>query len=116
MERVDLARQYGTDRQRRWRRGGAQTWSTTSVTYGRLADCRWFAERCGQGADPDDKALGACVFDAGALGEQLALRLAYSWMRDGDWRPEPAALDSDGRPVDGLPWVRRGGAWFLEQS
>ncbi len=46
----------------------------------------------------------------------LALRLAYRWMREagGRWWPTPAAYDNREEPVDGLPWVRRGGEWHLE--
>lgn len=114
MERVDLAHVHGTDRQRRWRQGGVQHWSTTTVTFGQLADGRWFAERTGRGADADDHQRGACVFGSDDQARELALRLAYSWMREGEWSPVPAAFGPDGEPVDGLPWRSAGGRWFLE--
>ncbi|SNY29121.1 hypothetical protein [Paractinoplanes atraurantiacus] len=114
MERVDLAHVHGTDRQRHWVRGGAQTWDRTSVTFGKLADGRWFAVRLGHGAHGDTDAY---VYGADDQGHLLALRLAYSWMREGEWRPEPAAYGSDGQPIDdGLPWVKRGGSWFLDKG
>ncbi len=114
MDRLDLTRQHGVDRQRRWRHGGAQTYATTSVTFGRLAYGRWFAERTGRDADNDDRQQGACVFGADDQARELALRLAYSWMRQGEWRAQPAAVGPDGKPLDNLPWVRRGSDWMLE--
>lgn len=115
MERVELQHRHGTDRQRCWRQGGAQTFWTTTVVYGRLGDGRWFADRSGYEADIDDRQQGACVFGADDQAAQLALRLAYSWMRAGEWRPQPAGFDAHGRPVDGLPWVRRGSDWMLDR-
>ncbi len=115
VDRIDLTRAYGVDRQRRWRHGGAQSSGTTSICYGRLGDGRWFAERTGRQADNDDRQQGACVFDTGERGRVLALRLASSWMRDGAWVAQPAAFDASGRPVDGLPWVRRGSDWMLDR-
>jgi hypothetical protein len=115
VERVDLRWQHGTDRHRRWRRGGSQSWATTSITFGRLADGRWFAYRSGHGADRDDRQQGACVFGVDEQARTLALRLAYSWMREGEWRPVPASFGPDARPSDGLRWVRRGADWFLDR-
>ena len=111
MDRVDLAQVHGTDRQRKWRRGG-QTWRSASVTFGRLADGRWFAARTGPDASGDEDAY---VYDDTGQGRTLALRLAYRWLRDGGWHPVPATLGPDGQPVDGLPWVRRGGEWVLDK-
>lgn len=108
MERIDLTHTYGVDRQRCWRNGATAAPHTVRVTVGQLGDGRWFADLSGE---PD----GACVFGADDRGEQLALRLAYRWMRDagGEWLPTPAAYDARAEPVDGLPWVRRGGEWHL---
>lgn len=116
MERVDLIRAHGKHPQRRWRNGRTAGSNVTVVTFGRLRDGRWFAERHGRDADADDKQLGACVYAADELGRTLALRLAYRWMRDlgGQWTASPAAFDARGKAVDGLPWVRRGGEWALE--
>lgn len=113
MDRVDLTPLDGTDRQRRWRQGGAAEWDTSAVTFGRLAGGRWFAERTGHLSDFEDRQGGACVFGADELGHTLALRLAYSWMRDGEWRAQPAKFGADAKPCDGLPWQRRGGDWYL---
>lgn len=114
MERVDLAYEYGVDRQRAWRDDSSQSAFLTVVSFGRLANGRWYAQRRGWAADGDDRRLGACVFGADAKGKTLALRLAYSWMREGQWWPRPAAFDA-GVPADGLPWVRRGGEWVLDR-
>jgi hypothetical protein len=114
MDRVDLVWQFGTDRQRRWRQGGISEWNTTSVQFGRLADGRWFADRSGYLADTEDRQKGACVFSADERGRTLALRLAYRWMSEGEWRPQPASFDGSGQPTDGLPWRRSGGQWFLD--
>jgi hypothetical protein len=86
------------------------------VSFGRLADGRWYAELAGSRNQFEDADQGAHVFAATEGGRTLALRLAYRWMRDagGTWRPTPAAYNSRGEPVDGLPWVSRGSEWFLE--
>ena len=109
MERVDLTHQYGVDRQRQWRDRATTAPNVRVVTFGRLQDGRWFAHLSGE---PD----GAHVFGADERGRDLALRLAYRWIRKagGRWWPTPAAYDNRGEPVDGLPWVRRGGEWFLD--
>lgn len=114
MDRVHLHRVFGTDRQRRWRQGAVAAFDTTEVTFGRLSDGRWFADRAGYEADADDRQQGACVFGTDEQGRQLALRWAYSWMRGGDWRPQPARFDGSGRPADGLPWLRTGQDWYLK--
>ena len=111
VERIDLAHVHGTDRQRKWVSGG-QTWRASSVVFGQLGDGRWFAEHTGHGARGDEDAY---VFSADNKGRTLALRLAYRWLAAGDWRPVPAAMGPDGKPVDGLPWVRRGGTWYLDR-
>ncbi len=111
MERVDLTHAYGTDRQRRWRTGAVGAWDTSTVTFGRLSDGRWFAERTGPAAAGDGDAY---VYGADERGHELALALAYGWMRGGDYRPVPAAFDGDGKPIDGLPWRRSGAEWFLD--
>ena len=110
VDRVDLTRVYGTERQRRWRQGSAQEWDASTVTFGRLADGRWFAERTGAQAPGDGDAF---VFSADDQGRELALRLAYGWMRGGSYEPIPAAYGADGKPMDGLPWVRVGSGWQL---
>lgn len=109
MERVDLTHEYGVDARRAWRDRATAASNARRVTFGRLADGRWFASRSGE--------PGAYVFGADDQGETLALRLAYRWMRDagGRWWPTPAAYDGRAEPVDGLPWVRRGGEWHLEE-
>lgn len=108
MERVDLAHQDGVDRRRRWLTGKAY-WQERRVTFGRLADGRWFAE---DSKDPG----GAFVFD-GDAGERLALRYAYRLMEasGASWRPIPAAYDGRGNPADGLPWVASGHSWKLAE-
>lgn len=110
MDRVDLTHEYGVDRQRAWRDRATAASNLQRVTFGRLADGRWFADRRERG--------GAYVFTADDQGETLALRLAYRWMREagGRWWAAPAAYDNRGEPVDGLPWVRRGGEWHLEDG
>jgi hypothetical protein len=112
VDRIDLMREYGVDAQRRWRNKGTAAANMTFVTFGKLADGRWYANRS------DDKA-GAYVFSADELGHTLALRLAYRWMRNegGRWWATPASYGPGGtEPADGLPWVRRGGEWHLEQE
>lgn len=113
MERVDLVWENGVDRQRRWVSGATQGWNHASVTFGRLADGRWFAHRTSPQARGDHLAY---VFGAGEQDEQLALRLAYRWMSEGEWRPWPAAFGPDGQPLDGLPWMRRGSDWILNDG
>ena len=113
MDRVDLTHEYGVDRQRKWASGSPAHWQYTAVVFGRLVDGRWFAERHGRQADVDDRQQGACVFGGDEQGERLALRLAYSWMREGDWSPMPASFDELGHPTDGLPWIRIGQRWRL---
>lgn len=114
MDRVDLAQLHGKQRLRAWIQGGPQSSFSTAVSFGWLSDGRWFAERVGYASDADDRQLGACVFSADDRGETLALRMAYRWMTEGEWRAQPAAFGADGLPADALPWVRRGGEWFLE--
>lgn len=116
VERVDLVHAYGVDPQRRWRSAATGASNLTHVSFGRLSDGRWYAHRTGRGASVEDVQQGACVFAATELGQTLALRLAYRWMREagGRWWATPAAYDGRGEPTDGLPWVRRGGEWFLE--
>jgi hypothetical protein len=99
----------GVDRQRAWRNAATASSRVVRIVYGRLGDGRWWAER------NDDKG-GAFVFGADEQGATLALRLAYRWMRDSGqvWHATPAGFDAQGRPLDGLPWVRRGGEWHLE--
>jgi hypothetical protein len=107
---VDLTRAYGVDRQRAWRTGDTETYRAGHVVFGKLADGRWFAERRGYQIHDG----GAFVFDATEKGKTLALRLAYRWMSDGQrWLPTPAVYDGEEKPVDGLPWVRRGSVWVL---
>jgi hypothetical protein len=108
MDRIDLTHEFGVDRQRAWRDRPTAASNLQRVVFGRLADGRWFA-------DAGDRE-GAYVFNADERGEQLALRLAYRWMRESGrrWFATPAAYDNRSEPVDGLPWVRRGGEWFLE--
>lgn len=113
MERVDLTWEYGTERQRKWGFGSPGGWEYSAVSFGRLADGRWFAQRYGRQADVDDRQQGGCVFGTDEQAEQLALRLAYSWMSEGDWWAMPASFDGFGRPDDGLPWVRIGQRWKL---
>jgi hypothetical protein len=117
MDRVDLTGQFGTDRQRCWRSGWAEGPFVTTVTFGKLADGRWFADRRGREGDSDDHRFGACVYAATDLGRTLALRMAYRWMRTSSscWKAEPATFDTERRPADGLPWVRRGGEWVLQE-
>lgn len=107
MDRVQLGLEHGVQRQRKWRDRGSQASGLITVTFGRLADGRWWAA---WSRDHD----GAYVFAE----RERALRLAYRWMRDSGrrWWPMPAAFGPDQRPVDGLPWVRRGGEWFLERD
>jgi hypothetical protein len=110
VDRVQLHLEFGVDRQRRWRDRATTASNARFVTFGRLADGRWYADR----HDYD----GAFVFDADEQGRTLALRLAYRWMREagGRWWATPAAYDNRSQPVDGLPWVRRGGEWHLEDG
>ncbi|MET0492928.1 MAG: hypothetical protein ABW000_07320 [Actinoplanes sp.] len=107
MERVELHLVEGADPQRCWRNGATGASRLVRVTFGRLGDGRWYANRTGE---------AAYVFDSGKHGEALALQLAYRWMRDagGQWWATPAAYDARAEPVDGLPWVRRGGEWHLK--
>lgn len=109
MERVQLHLVHGTDPQRRWRNAATGASQLVHVTFGRLADGRWYADRT---REPG----GAYVFDNSQNGEALARQLAYRWMSEagGRWWATPAAYDSRAEPVDGLPWVRRGGEWYLE--
>jgi hypothetical protein len=117
MERIDLAHQFGVDRQRRWRNAGSGMSWVVEVAFGRLADGRWYAVLTGSRHQIEDDAQGAHVFAANELGKTLAVQLAYRWMRQagGNWLPTPAAYDNRGRPADGLPWVARGGEWHLER-
>lgn len=110
MERVDLTHEYGIDRQRAWRDRATAASNAQRVTFGRLADGRWFAD-C---RDRD----GAYVFGTDEQARELALRLAYRWMEESDrrWSATPAAYDARGEPTDGLPWVRRGGEWHVEDG
>lgn len=111
MDRVDLTHAYGAEPQRCWRSGGTAAPNMVRVSFGRLSDGRWWANR-------SDDTGGAYVYDADQLGQTLALRLAYRWMREagGRWWPTPASYGPGGRePADGLPWVRRGGEWHLEE-
>jgi hypothetical protein len=111
VDRVDLTRQHGVDRQRRWALAGAAYWQETYVVFGRLGDGRWFAERTGYLTAQQDGTAGAWVFDAGDRGRTLALQLAYRWMSGGRrWDPQPATVP----PTDGLPWRRTGGRWVLD--
>jgi hypothetical protein len=114
VDRVELVYETGVDRQRRWRNAGTQSAHLSQVEFGRLADGRWYAWPTGRWAGLDIHA-GAYVFAATERGRDLALRLAYRWMRDagGTWWPTPAAFDSHHRPVDGLPWKALGGEWYL---
>lgn len=111
---MDLARQHGTDRQRRWCCNGTDSPFSRQVESGRLGDGRWYANARGDGLGEQDGRT-AMVFAATDLGRTLALRLAYRWMSDlgGEWTPIPAAYDAQGRPTDGLPWVRSGRHWVL---
>lgn len=115
MERVDLAHEFGVDRQRAWRSAASGMSYVVQVGFGRLADGRWYAEMHGHRGRFEDGGRGAHVFTATDLGKTLALRLAYRWMRDagGTWTPTPAAFDNLGRPADGLPWVASGSEWIL---
>jgi hypothetical protein len=108
VDRVDLTWQFGIDRRRRWRNSASQSWGLTYVSFGRLADGRWYAARS---RDPD----GAYVFADDGQGEELALRTAKRLMADagGSWIATPAAFDHRGNPTDGLPWVASGGEWTL---
>lgn len=107
MDRVDLIHEYGVDRQRAWRDRATAASNCQRITFGQLKDGRHFAD-C---RDRD----GAYVFAADQLGHDLALLLAYRWMAESGrhWFATPAGY-RDGEPADGLPWVRRGGEWFLE--
>ena len=115
MERIELTYEYGMRRTRRWERGPGGTAFVVQVIVGQLADGRWFAQRSGY----QIAALGgeaAYVFDHPHHGEQLAVRLAYSWMTamGGRWDPIPAQYSPDGtHPADGLAWRRSGGGWVL---
>lgn len=107
MDRVVLTHEYGVDRQRAWRDRATAASNCRRVVFGRLGDGRWFADQ--------REAGGAYVFGADQQGHDLALRLAYRWMGEfgRHWFATPAAY-RDGEPADDLPWVRRGGEWFLE--
>lgn len=116
MERVDLVHEFGKLPLRRWAHGGQQSYRSTTVSIGRLADGRWYAERHGSQADVDDRQQGACVFADDDRGEVLAGRLAERWMDGDGWRPVPAQFGPDAKPSDGLAWVRRGADWFLDEA
>jgi hypothetical protein len=108
MDRVDLTHEYGVERQRAWRDRATAASNIQRITFGRLDDGRWFCDR--------HERDGAYVFAPDQQGHDLALRLAYRWMQESGrhWFATPAAYDNRSEPVDGLPWVRRGGEWFLE--
>lgn len=84
---MDLVWVSGRTNVARWRRGWDQGWDATSVTIGRLADGRWFAQRSGYYASMRDKREGACVYGPDGRGEHLARATARRWMRTlaGDW-------------------------------
>ena len=107
VDRVDLARQQGVLRLRRWRNGGARSSGVLFVECGRLADSRWYAYRTG---DPD----GAYVYGADSRGLRFARRMAQRLMGElgGVWIPTPASFDAKGQPLDTSGWVERGGEWF----
>jgi hypothetical protein len=110
VDRVQLHHEFGLDRRRRWRNGATASSQVVFVSVGRLADGRWWTHRT---RDAD----GAYVFGPGERGEQLALRTAQRMMDDGkSWLPTVAVYGPDGEPADGLPWVRRGGEWFLDNK
>lgn len=111
MDLVNLTHVHGVDRQRCWRNGPSQSYAARTVTFGRLADGRWWADMRGYGIHGDQ----AYVYGSSDRDRERALRLAYRWMREtgGQWLPTPAAFGPDGRPTDRLPWVKRGGEWFF---
>lgn len=83
---MDLVWVSGRTDVARWRHGWDQGWDATSVTIGRLADGRWFAQRSGYYASMRDKREGACVY-AGRHAEHYARGTAQRWMRTlgGEW-------------------------------
>jgi hypothetical protein len=100
-ERVDLAREFGKDRQRRWRAGTLNGHDEVFVEVGQLADGRHYAHQTGKGK--------AWVFHT----EREACDLADRWLTDGrTWRPVPASFDADGRPADGGEWYALGQTWI----
>lgn len=113
---MHLTHQDGVTYLRKWHHGWLHGPNVTCIVHGCLADGRWFAERYGRLADADDRQYGACVYGAGEQDRILALRLCERWMRDGEWKPTPAAYDADQQPADGLPWRLRGRNWVLDET
>lgn len=119
VERVELMYEYGVRRRRRWRNAVSGSAFLVQVSVGQLRDGRWFAQCAGYGIAARYDGEAAYVFDNRTYGEQLAVRLAYRWMRDlgGRWEPTPARYSADGsHPDDGLPWRRAGGGWVLDRA
>lgn len=84
---MDLTWQFGVERLCRWTTGDPYGPFATTITFGRLADGRWFVHCAGRKARRRDKQEGACVYSATDRGRRLALDTARRWRRTigGEW-------------------------------
>jgi hypothetical protein len=98
-ERLNVSVIYEKKRLRRWRIGRLNTHTERHLTFGRLADERWWVQLSGQ-----------------------PLAWVYAYERDacdhidrilakGEWLPVPAEYGPDGMPADGGSWQPAGQTW-----
>ncbi len=111
VDRVQLHHEFGTRPLKRWCTESAYGPFSEHVTFGRLADGRWF---CHVTRQPQ----GAWVYPATDDGERQALEHCERWMAESEQRfvPTPAVYDGFGQPADGRQWVKQGSNWVLPEG